>query len=289
MSKNVPATKDENKQVSTAGDNSIPEYMRGKQGAGTENLGTTDMEVPRIKLIQAISPELETFNGLKAGEFFHTMVEESLGKSLRITPIYTDRRYILWKPRKSGGGILARADDGINWFPANTTFDITLPETKKTVKWSTKNTVEESGLAEWGSYDPENPDSQPAATLMYTFVVAMPDYPELGAAMMTLQRGSVKVARNLIGKIKIHKAPSYGRIFKVESTADQNKTGDTFYNYRFTADGFVPPEMFTAYEALYGQFKDNGLSIKDLDSMQEEGGNESSGGKPAGKSAGKDF
>ena len=273
--------------------NDIPDYMKGKQGAGTENLDSHDMEIPRIKLIQALSPELQTFNGLKPGEFWHTLAETSIGREVRISPIYIDRRFILWRPRKAGGGILARADDGVNWSPANTDFQVTLPETKKTVTWRTggdvadvngrvlaKNvgTVDASGLANWGSYDPSDANSQPAATLMYTLVVALPDYPEMGFAQLTLQRGAVKVAKNLIGKIRMHRAPSYGRVFRMASVEEQGQSG-SFMNYKFVADGFVPADVFPAYEALYEQFKSKGLNIKDLDDLQDDASNPAHEGK----------
>jgi len=283
MTKNAPAENQGTVPVASA--NAVPAYMQGKQGAGTEKLNITDMEVPRVKLIQAISPEISEFTNVKPGEFWHTLAEESLGKEVRVVPIYVDKRYILWKPRKSGGGILARADDGIHWNPPNVTFDVQLPDQKKTVKWRTAgdvtddtgkvtakdvSTVDASGLAQWGSYDPEDPNSQPAATLMYTFVIALPDYPELGFAQLTLQRGSVSVAKNLLGKIRIHQAPSYGRVFKMSSVDEKNGAGDPFKNFKFVADGFVSQDVFPVYENLYEQFAKDGLKIKDLDNLQDE-------------------
>lgn len=263
-----------------------PSFMQDKQGAGTDHLDTKDMEVPRIKLIQAISPEVTEHTNAMAGEFWHTLAEESFGRKVSIVPIYIDKRFILWRPRKAGGGILARADDGTNWNPPNTDFTITLPETKKNVTWRTggdivdeqgrvtaKNvgTVAASGLDQWGSYDPDNTSSQPAATLMYTMVVAMPDYPDYGFAQLTLQRGSVSVAKNLIAKLKLNSKPSYGRVFSLESVEDQNSSGDPFFNFRFTADGYVQNEdAYNAYEALYKQFSRTGLNIKDIDSLQGE-------------------
>src|SRR5579864_1149163 len=89
----------------------IPDFMQEQVGLGTERLGSSDAEVPRIKLMQMLSPELEDHDDLKAGDFYHTLTEESLGKEVRITPIFTDVRFVLWRPRKSGGGILARADN----------------------------------------------------------------------------------------------------------------------------------------------------------------------------------
>lgn len=251
--------------------NQLPAFMQDKQGHGTDNLTTRDMEVPRLKLMQALSPEVGANNNLKPGEFWHTLAEQSLGRSLLIVPVYIDKRYVLWKPREAGGGILARADDGVHWNPANVTFDVPIDKGKKIVKWATKGTVDESGLAEWGSFDPADPNSQPAATLVYTFILAMPDYPDLGFAQLNMQRGSVKVARSLIGKIKINKAPSYGRVFKMSSVDDKNNSGQDFHNLAFTAEGYVQDQdAFNAYESLYTTFSKTGLNIKDLETIQDD-------------------
>ena len=62
--------------------------------------------------------------------------------------ILVDQRYILWRPRWEGGGILARADDGVHWSPANASFTVKpVKGVNKTAIWNTKRTVEESGLA----------------------------------------------------------------------------------------------------------------------------------------------
>ncbi len=86
----------------------IPDFMRPDVGKGTENIGMEDMDTPRIKLMQGLSPELESHSDLRIGHFFHTANDLSLGASFRAVAVYTDQRYILWRPRDMGGGILAR-------------------------------------------------------------------------------------------------------------------------------------------------------------------------------------
>ena len=251
----------------------IPEFMQGQRGMGVENIGVGDIETPRIKLLQAVSPECEQFDDAKPGHFWHTIAEKSLGKELRIVPVYVDLRAILWRPRWDGGGILARADDGIHWSPPSGEFEIhpSKDNKKHTVKWVLKPTVAESGLLDWGSHDPSDPNSQPAATRMYNVAVALPDHPDLGAAVLTLQRSGVRPARKFMGKLKLMPVPSFGAYFKMGSVSEDNKSGDSFLNYTFTADGLVQePEEFYAYKELYEGFKSMGLQIKDLENAQEE-------------------
>jgi hypothetical protein len=267
--KQQAATRREN-PLATA---SMPTFMQGMAGMGTEKIGAGDIETPRLKLLQSVSPECEQFDTAKQGDFWHSVAEVSLGKEVKIVPLYIDMRAILWRPRHEGGGILARADDGINWSPAHGSWNVQpFKDNKKRVTWKVAPTVAASGLLEWGSSDPDDPNSPPAATRMYNMALALPDFPELGIGVVTLQRAGIRVARKFMGKLKLMSMPSFGCYFTMTNVKDQNDQGDTFYNYSFNAEGFVQDEEeFLQYKELYEGFKRMGLNIKDLETAQDEG------------------
>lgn len=243
----------------------LPSFMQGQTGLGTENVGVGDVEVPRIKLMQALSPELEEYDTLKQGDFWHTLAEKNFGTSFRICPIFVDKRFILWRPRKSGGGILARADDGIHWSPPHAEFAVKL-DSGQEVKWRTAKTVAASGLDKWGSANPADVNSPPAATRMYSIVVSFPDHPDIFPAVVTLQRAAIKVGNKFIGKLKVGQAPSFGRIFIMSSVSDHNAAGEKFYNYTFKMDGLVEDADFYAHNyKQYEFFKAQGVQVKDED------------------------
>lgn len=247
----------------------IPDFMREDMGKGTEAISASSVEVPRIKLIQAISPELTTFNDLKQGDFFHTILEKSIGQDVRICPIWTDERYILWRPQEDGGGILARADDGVHWRPANTEFTVRLKSGKQ-VTWRTATTVSQSRLDQWGTQDADNTESPPAATKMFNMVVSFPDL-DIPPAVVTLQRSSVVVGKKFMGKLKITRTPSFGLIFKMRAVSDTNKAGQKFLNYSFTGDGVVTDrDFYTSNRDYYNMFKEQGLQIRDVETLQQE-------------------
>lgn len=275
--KPVPSKSESTQQVATVKSggvalaNQMPDFMREFRGQGVENITSADIETPRIKLLQLVSPECESFDEAKAGEFWHSIAECRLGDTLRIVPVYVDIRAILWRPRHEGGGILARSDDGINWSPPNGEFVVRPNKNdKKTVTWRTKPTVAASGLLEWGSSDPSDPSSQPAATKMYNIAVALPDFPDLGVAVLTCQRSSVGAARKFLGKLKLMGVPSYGTYFNVR-TVREGEGSEAYYNYNFQADGFVQDVAeFQQYQGLYNNFKAMGLHVKDLEGAQED-------------------
>lgn len=252
----------------------LPEYMRGHEHAGKENIGKDDLEIPRLKLMQGLSPELKERNDLRQGHFYHTANELGLESGFRAVPIYMDKRYILWRPRGEGGGILARADDGVHWDPPNKTFTVTLDKKDGGIKveWRTAKTVKQSGLAEWGSLNPKDPDSAPAATLMYSYVLAFPDHPDLVPAVLTFQRTSIRAGRRFNTKLRTIKAPMYGLVFNFNSVLETNQQGDDYYTISASGAGFVEDEeQFMEYQALHEGFKEAGLQIRDIEGAQDEG------------------
>lgn len=249
----------------------IPEHLRGKAGAGTEDFAAGTYEFPRILLLQGISPQLQTHDGLKAGDFFHTMTEQSIGSEFMMTPLYMSERYVLWAPLPpiDNGGILARADDGVHWNPPNAEFTVKVDRKGSTVKWRTADTVSQSGLAEWGTYDPSDPKSQPAATKVYVMIAALPELLDISPVAILFQRSSIKPAQGLRGKLRFSRAPMWGTRFRVSSKVEVPQPNQSFNNWVFSPAGFVEdPEEAAEYERLHESFKASGVQVRDLESAQ---------------------
>jgi len=267
----------------------LPAHMRGDVDMGKENIGQSDLEIPRLKLIQGLSKELQLYDDLKAGNFFHTASETIFDEPFRVVPIFFDRRYILWRPLENGGGILARADDGINWSPAGTEFEVTLDRKDggHKVKWRTAKTVAESGLANWGTMNPADPNSPPAATLMYNFLLAFPDQPDLLPAVLTFQRSSIKMGRKFMTKLKTVRQPLFGSVFELSATDDHNSANQGYKNINIVGAGLVEdPDLYQLYKDMHLSFKGSGFNIRDLDTMQDDAdGNNNGGEQPEGSPA----
>jgi hypothetical protein len=241
-----------------------PAFMQEQFGG----LHPGEVEMPRLKLLQASSPELTKFNEAKAGEFWHSRIDASFGSTVRICPIYIDKRFILWRPRDAGGGILARADDGKHWTPADAEFTVKLKSGREG-KWRTGRTVAASGLTKRGSYDPSDPNSPAAATALYSIVCSFPHRQNF-PAVLTLQHAASKAATKLIRKLKVLRAPSFGVIIEMASFKDKSASGE-FYNYAFEVVGPVENKAF--YEDNFAQYRffvEHGLRVKDIEALEEE-------------------
>lgn len=234
---------------------------------GLDSIASEDMELPRIQMLQSTSPQV-TDGDAVPGQFWHTLLEEALGKEMTIVPVFYSKRFMLWRPRHEGGGILARALDGVHWKPANGEFTVKPDKNSPaTVVWRTAETVAKSGLDQWGSSNPANPDSEPAATQTFDYVVVCPERPELGPMLLSLARSSASIAKKLNGKIAMAQVDMYRNVFKMRAVKDQNPSGDTFYNYAFDRVGVLMSEdaqpLVEEYRRLHETFKANGIKASD--------------------------
>src|SRR5208282_239301 len=269
----------------------IPDYLKhdlNKGNLGMETLGNQDMTVPRLKVMQGLSPEKERFSWLKNGDFFHTAHEIALPQPLLAVPIIINKRYILWRPRSQGGGILARANDGKTWMPSNTKFSVSLTAKEggpANVVWETKKSVLESGLANWGTSNPNDPNSAPAATLMYNILLAFPANEGISPAVLTLQRTGEKVAKALHMKLRNTNRPIFQCVVRFTTFLDHGG-GNEFYNVNTELAGifglkrlwcardkepwtFGSEEQYENYKALYETISREGLDVRDEEGLQE--------------------
>lgn len=264
----------------------VPDYARGDAGKGLENMTPEDMDQPRLKLMQGISPELDQYNDLRAGNFLHTAQEAILEGAFKAVVLAYDRRYILWRPRDMGGGILARADDGVHWDNPGATFEVKLDKKDggHNVVWKTARTVAESGLNAWGTMNPHDPQSPPAATLMFNYLLIFPTMPDLIPAVFTFQRAMIGQGKKFNTKMRTavgHKWALFQLVFQFNPFKDTNKSGQEFWNCEVTGAGhYDDPDTYDRYKGLYEIFATRGIKVKD---MEDETGESQEGELPGNR------
>lgn len=169
------------------------------------NIGVEDMKRPNLRLLQDLSPEVKDL-GMDPGQFYVDVLGIPLGNEVTFTVIGLRKRFILWNPQRNVEPmIFATSSDGISWDPdyrtgedtAHKTFEAVIKNVGK-IKWETKGSVAESGLAEFGSSVPSDKRSKPAAAktwdvLMY---LHLPDE-ELLPVGMSLSRSKVDAGDRL--------------------------------------------------------------------------------------------
>lgn len=85
-------------------------------GMGMEKVTTRDLIIPRIGILQKMSPELarsdaKFIKGAKEGDFCNIGMNEVLPSPLNFIPCFFQKQFLEWTPRKSGGGLAGIHDD----------------------------------------------------------------------------------------------------------------------------------------------------------------------------------
>ena len=231
----------------------LPDHLRQFGRAKIGNIDSTDRVLPRVKLMQAISPELVEFPEAKAGQFWHTIGQQSLGPVVRAIPIIIRKSYVLWAPRNDDRGILARAMDGIHWEPANAEFTVKPKGSASSVTYRTKKTVAESGLDQFGTSIPGDSNSPPAASLTYNMMWYLVDFPELSPSIIINTRSSVKPMQQLLSKIDAKPVAHYVQMFDIGSTQAKGAEGP-YFNFTYTGAGFASEDQANLCHTMFEQF-----------------------------------
>lgn len=261
----APIKTDESKnELTTASASQVPAFLQNTdKGSRLQDIDANDIVVPRIKLLQGTSPEVEAFDEAKNGRYWLNVLDIDLGESLRFIVLNNRKRVLLLPPMGDDRGVLARADDGKTWNTKGE-WDVKLKNIKKPVTWTIDDLdVKKSGLLEFGTSNPEDPDSNPAATLFYEYLVWLPDHPEINTpVLLSLARSQAKRARDLNGKLEFSGVPIQGVVVKTTPT-DETSPDGAYKNYQFSRDGFATEEQFNHAVALAERFSNVSYSGHD--------------------------
>ena len=111
MSKEVEMLDDANTGESTPVMNkSTVPALANKQQRGFENENEGDLLIPRVKLVQDLSPERKE-KIADTGDLVDSLSKELLNGAVFI-PVYKYNNNIKWKDRADGGGMMCRSMDG---------------------------------------------------------------------------------------------------------------------------------------------------------------------------------
>lgn len=264
----------------------VPAHLQGGKTSSFGNVTSDDLIIPRLKLLQANSPEVVDYAhmGAVTGVFWHTLAEVPLGDKVRIIPLILNKEIVLWAPRGDDRGILARSRDCIHWDGdyANKEFQVKIKGVKDPVTYRTMGNVAESGLADFGSAIPGDPDSRPAASLTYIMLFFLPDYPDISPVVIINTRSSVKPAKLLISKIELKPVDCYGQVYTMSTTDERGDEG-MYKGYAYTSDGYATYDEYEAAKALYNKFKDMKWGTNDISSENSADPSASHGGATSDK------
>lgn len=245
-------------------DGKLPAHLAKYEKAKIGNVDSSDRIIPRIKLIQAISPELLDFPEAKAGQFWHTIGQQNMGPTIKAVPIMIRKSYVLWAPRGDDRGILAHAMDGIHWDPADAEFTVKPKNSPSSITYRTKKTVAESRLDQFGTSIPGDNNSPPAASLTYNMMWHLLDFPDLSPSIIINTRSSVKPMQQLLSRIEAKPIPHFCQVYTIGSVQQKGAEGP-YFNFTYSGAGFADEETSEFCSQMYDQFGKESWRANDED------------------------
>jgi hypothetical protein len=231
MAKNQVAVKEEFEIVT----NEIPDFM--KQGnRGAENVGTDDMIIPRIELIQALSPVRKKsdpayIEGAEEGMLYNNVTRTLYGTEVTVVPVYYTKQFLVWKDRKAGGG-------GSNGFRG---------------AFASKELADRA-IAELAEEALEVSDT----AQHFVLVRNGDDWQE---AVISMAKSKVKVSKRWNSLMRLSNTDSFSRAYKLSATTETNARNESYFNFNVAALGFVNKELYERAEKLYETIRTGAVKV----------------------------
>lgn len=275
----------------------LPAHLQGGKTTKIGNVDQSDLIIPRVKLMQATSKELDNYNEAKKGQFWHNIACVSMGETIRGIPIIMRKSYVLWSPRDDSRGVLARANDAIHWDqPAGMEFEVKPKNSPHKVKYVLGETTKSKGpngepaLSEFGSSIPGDVNSPPAAALTYQFVWYFPDFEALSPAIILNTRSSVKPAKDLLSKIDMRPTDHWNQMFSITAIKTKNQANEEFFNYIYSANGYADERQSKLCKEQFDNFqKINWVASDETEDTDGDGIDNSGHGRQGGQSSSDKF
>lgn len=203
-----------------------PDWLKDT-GRGNEGVGINELTIPRIEIIQDLSPqrkksEAKYIPGAEEGMAFNSVSSELYGSALIIIPVFFQKEWVIWKDRKKGGGFAGA-------FASELEAEKARRELADADDYAVLDTHQHYVLVVKGTKD----------NLVFE------------EAVMSMSKSKMKASRQLNTLAKMAGGDRFSRMYRMEVVPDQNKNGDSYFNWRVSPLGYVTKEMYTAAEALY--------------------------------------
>lgn len=210
-----------------------PDYL-GEGTRGSEDVGFDDVTIPRLGLVQDLSPQHkknkpEYIEGAEPGLLFNTVTNELYGSSVMFIPVYFRKEWVVWKDIKSGGGFRGSHDSKQEAVNA-------LMELEDAEQCEIVDTGQQFGLIVIGD--------------------------RVDEIVMSMSKSQMKPSRQLNSMIKIRGGDRFGSAYEIKAIEAQNAAGQDYWNYSVKVLGYVSEEIYKKGESLYDQVK---LGQKDVD------------------------
>ena len=227
------------KKKETALSTEVTDLFAADAGIGVNDLGSEDLAIPFIRILQKMSDQLDELDGAKAGDIFNSVTREVIkGKDgVRVIPCAYRLEWIEWEPRGTGTGAP---------FAIYQTGD-TLPETERSE--DNKDMVVDGG----GRY---------LERTAQHYVLVIDEDGVAQQALLPMKATQFKKSKQWNSAIKSIKMkdtngnlftpPRFSHIWHLSTASEENKSG-SWHGWQITKDTVIEDAALYAEARLLAQ------------------------------------
>lgn len=244
--KNVPAVK-QSQNMAIIDDK--PDYIDDSKSRGNEGIGLSDIIVPRLEVVQALSPCLDEsedayIEGCKAGDLYNSVTRKLYGEQAYVVPVVFRKEYNVWVKRKKGEAT-GKTNQFKGSFPSMEAAEAKLEEVG-----ADKHEIIETPMHFCLLVDQES-------GLTEQIVVSMP-------------KTKYKVSRKWNSLIQMSGGDRFSRVYKLYGTREENDFGK-FFNFNVMPVGYPSKPLYMTAADLYQKVK-SGLKLRAADEPDTDAG-----------------
>lgn len=220
------STKDLQTKAPTALEAQRPDFI-SESRSGNENVSFQDLEIPRIGIIQDLSPQRKKsdpayITGAEEGMMFNTVTGELYREPLLVIPVFYRKEWILWVDRKAGGGFRGSYDT----------------------------------LAEAEDFKRTLAEPADAIETAQNFCLISSDHGATWTeAVLSMAKSGLGVSRKWNSMIQLRKSDRFGQVYQVAPQQKTNSKG-SYYVFGVTWAQWATKEWYEAGRASYESIRD---------------------------------
>lgn len=204
----------------------MPDWMVKGGNKGSEDVTGSDMSIPRVDVIQALSPQIKKSDanfiaGAAQGDIFNTATGFIYGPEVTFVPVLFRREFCVWKLRTVGGGFAGA-------FPT----ELAAEQHRATL--------------------PEPNNYEVGETHQHFALILNGDTIE--QAVLSMAKSRLKTSRQLNTLVQVAEVDRFAKAYKATAIEVNGPKGD-YWSMKISPAGFVPKEVYEKGQALYDLIK----------------------------------
>jgi len=228
-----------------------PDYMNQESTRGQEGVGIEDLTIPRLDVIQDLSPQHkankpEYIEDAEVGMLFNSVTKRLYGSQVFFVPVFFRKEFVIWKSRNAGGGFMGAypSEAAARHELEAQQLDITEVDTKGDPMYQITDTAQQFGMIIHDDGTTED-------------------------IVMSMSKSKMKTSRQLNTISKIAGGDRFSRVYKITAVEEQNKNNQDYWNLTVSQLGYTPEEVYKKAELMYDSISSG---ARDVNRDVEEAG-----------------